>query len=36
MHKLFIEYATPEEVYDDVEANTNGFEHPYIHANQQA
>lgn len=34
MKDFVFEYATPEEVYDDVEVNTNGFEHPYIHANQ--
>ncbi len=33
--KWFVfDFATAEEIYEDVRENTNGFTHPYIHANQ--
>ncbi len=34
MKNFVFNYATPEEIYEDVRENTNNFTHPYIHANQ--
>ena len=33
MKEFVFEYFTAEQIYADVEANTNGFQHPYIFAN---
>ena len=33
MKEFVFEYFTAEQIYADVEANTNGFQHPYILAN---
>ncbi len=34
--KCFIfNYATPEEIYEDVRENTNNFTHPYLHTTQE-
>lgn len=33
MKEFVFEYFTAEQIYNDVEANTNGFQHPYILAN---
>lgn len=34
--KCFIfDYATGEEIYNDVKENTNNFTHPYLHTNQE-
>ena len=34
--KCFVfNYATPEEIYEDVRENTNNFTHPYLHTTQE-
>ena len=33
MKEFVFEYFTAEQIYADVEANTNGFQHPYLFAN---
>ena len=33
MKEFVFEYFTAEQIYEDVKANTNGFQHPYILAN---
>ena len=34
MKDFVFDYATPEEIIEDVETNTDGFTHPYLHTNQ--
>ena len=35
MKCFLFNYATPEEIYNDVKENTNNFTHPYLHTNQE-
>ncbi|MBQ9085268.1 MAG: hypothetical protein IJY24_06400, partial [Clostridia bacterium] len=35
MKEFVFDYVTPEQVLEDVRENTNGFDHPYLLANQE-